>query len=87
MNLAEWRFFDDRNVSVAMDHRIVSKYAYVLYYQRRPVDGSPGAGESYNGEVASHVAVPEAVASEEVFRVPPEEKKPSLEDVDENELD
>ncbi|EDO44502.1 predicted protein [Nematostella vectensis] len=31
-----WRYFDDRNVTVTAEERVVSKYAYVLFYQRRP---------------------------------------------------
>lgn len=33
--LSGWRYFDDRSVSPAIDDRVVSKCAYVLFYQRR----------------------------------------------------
>lgn len=35
-NSAGWRYFDDRHVTETSEERIVSKYAYVLFYKRRP---------------------------------------------------
>jgi len=49
----------------------VSKYAYVLFYKRRP-------------GVTGLVKQP---AAQELTQQPVETRKPSLEDVDENELD
>ncbi|PFX27615.1 Ubiquitin carboxyl-terminal hydrolase 19 [Stylophora pistillata] len=31
-----WRYFDDRHVTETHEERVVSKYAYVLFYKRRP---------------------------------------------------
>ena len=49
----------------------MSKYAYVLFYKRRP-----GVNDLIKQPVA-----------QELTRQPAEIRKPSLEDVDENELD
>lgn len=69
---AGWRYFDDRHVTETLEERIVSKYAYVLFYKRRPtVTGLVKP-------VASLKKVPQQVV---------ETRKASLEDVDENELD
>ena len=66
-----WRYFDDRHVTESSEERIVSKYAYVLLYKRR----SPVTG------------LVKPPAAQELSQQPVETRKPSLEDVDENELD
>lgn len=66
-----WRYFDDRHVTETTEERIVSKYAYVLFYKRRPtITGlvNPVVSPRQTQQVA-------------------ETQKASLEDVDENELD
>lgn len=35
ISLSGWRYFDDRSVSGSIQDRVVSKCAYVLFYQRR----------------------------------------------------
>lgn len=71
-----WRYFDDRNVTETSEERVVSKYAYVLFYKRRhtasnqwlQTDFEPGATPKEPKEVEERL-------------------KASLEDVDEDELD
>lgn len=66
-----WRYFDDRHVTKTSEERVVLKYAYVLFYKRRP-------------GVAGLTKQPTA---QEITPQPVETRKASLEDVDENELD
>lgn len=70
-----WRYFDDRSVTETSEERVVSKYAYVLFYKRRhalrslKTDFKPTYSEG------------------EILEENEERAKASLEDVDENELD
>ncbi|XP_078372001.1 ubiquitin carboxyl-terminal hydrolase 19-like isoform X3 [Oculina patagonica] len=66
-----WRYFDDRHVTETSEERIVSKYAYVLFYKRRPT--------------ITDLVNP--VVSLKQTQQATETTKASLEDVDENELD
>lgn len=69
-----WRYFDDRSVTETTEERVISKYAYVLFYKRR----------SSTLSLQTHFepgATPEELAEiEKLDRV-------LLEDIDENELD
>jgi ubiquitin carboxyl-terminal hydrolase 4/11/15 len=35
INTGSWHYFDDSNVNAASEDNVVSKAAYVLFYQRR----------------------------------------------------
>lgn len=74
--LAGWRYFDDRSVTDTCEERVVSKYAYVLFYKRRHT---------------GHDSIQAETELAYLKRQTPKEiggnGKGSLEDVDENELD
>lgn len=73
--LTGWRYFDDRRVTETSEERVVSKYAYVLFYKRRHAVHSIQTNDF------------EPIAAREETEEIEERTKPSLEDVDENELD
>lgn len=74
ISLVGWRYFDDRNVTETSEERVVSKYAYVLFYKRR-----------HTVDVLQTDA--EQVAAQEEMENVEERTKANQEDVDENELD
>ncbi|CAL1578173.1 unnamed protein product [Knipowitschia caucasica] len=45
----KWYYFDDSSVSSASEDQIVTKAAYVLFYQRRDLDDGPKASASLGG--------------------------------------
>lgn len=71
-----WRYFDDRSVTETCEERVVSKYAYVLFYKRR---------HTVHDSIQTETELPY------LERQMPKEiggsRKASFEDVDENELD
>jgi len=71
-----WRYFDDRSVTETCEERVVSKYAYVLFYKRRHT-----VHDSIQTE--TEVAYLERQMPKEIGG----SGKTSFEDVDENELD
>ena len=74
--LAGWRYFDDRSVTETREERVVSKYAYVLFYKRR---------HTVHDSIQTETELPYLER-----QVPKEiggSRKASFEDVDENELD
>ena len=69
-----WRYFDDRSVTETTEERVISKYAYVLFYKRR------SSTLSLQTHFEPGATLEELAEIEKLDRV-------LLEDIDENELD